>query len=196
MARSRYKIFETDYPYFTTCTVVEWLPLLRTEFAKQTILESLKYQQKEKGLKVFVYTILHNHLHLIISSENIVKNMCQFKSFTARRIIDYYQMEAEHSGAEPRNEDSNNSGYGALLRSREVLRLLSKLNPEYHTDSQHQFWQEGYCPKQIMSMEIFQQKLDYIHFNPVRKGYVQLPEEWKWFSANPNGCIILDQIID
>jgi hypothetical protein len=45
-------------------------------------------------------------------------------------------------------------------------------------------------------MEIFQQKVNYIHLNPVRKGYVDLPEKWKWSSANPDGLIEIDPVED
>lgn len=62
MTRNRYKIFETDYPYHVTCTVVDWLPLLEAYCIKQVIIDSMKYLQKEKGVKIFAYVIMHNHI--------------------------------------------------------------------------------------------------------------------------------------
>lgn len=174
MARNRYKILETEYPYFITCTAIYWLPLFKTVFAKQTIIESLIYLQKEKGLKIFAYTLMHNHIHLIISSKNTKKHIANFKSYTARRIIDYF----------------------IRKNNLTILHELEYANPVYKTDRKYKFWQAGYHPKQIMSLKIFQQKIDYIHLNPVRKGYVDSPEEWQWSSANPDGQIILDPIID
>jgi len=132
----------------------------------------MKYLQKEKGLKIFAYSIMHNHMHMIISSENPVKHIANFKSYTARRIIDYYK----------KNNDTS------------VLGKMESVKPKYKVDRKYKFWQEGYCPKQIMSLDIFQQKIDYIHLNPVRKGYVDSAEEWEWSSANKNGQISLDQI--
>jgi len=73
---------------------------------------------------------------------------------------------------------------------------MEQANPAYKADRKYKFWQEGYCPKQITSHDIFQQKIDYIHLNPVRKGYVDSLDKWQWSSANPNGLIELDEIID
>jgi REP element-mobilizing transposase RayT len=174
MTRNRYKIFETDYPYHVTCTVVDWLPLLEAHCIKQIIIDSLKYLQKEKGVKIFAYVIMPNHLHMIISSGNPEKHVAQFKSFTARKIIDYYKDK----------------------KDRQVLKIMEQANPAYKTDRKYKFWQEGYCPKQITNHDIFQQKIDYIHLNPVRKGFVDSPDKWQWSSAYPNGLIKLDEIID
>jgi len=223
MTRNRYKIFETDFPYLVTCTIVEWLDLLKPEIVKQIIIESLRYLKIESAIKLFAYVIMHNHIHLIISSDNIVKNMCRFKSFTARQIIDYYKGEIniyknEHYRGEPVNEENDRSRAEPRnnyhlnpskcdtgnLRTRlcpavdglEIIKILHNINPEYHISSEHQFWQEGYCPKQIMNFGIFQQKINYIHLNPIRKGYVDSPEEWKWSSANPNGLIEIDPVWD
>jgi hypothetical protein len=45
-------------------------------------------------------------------------------------------------------------------------------------------WQEGYHPQAIYSDEMMQQKIDYIHANPVRKGWVAAPEHWRYSSAH------------
>jgi len=174
VTRNRYKIFETDYPYFVTCTVINWLPLLEPQYAKQTIIDSLKYLQQEKEVKFFAYVIMDNHIHLIISSENPVKHIANLKSFTARKIIDYYKNKNDQK----------------------VLRAMAAASPRYKTDRKYKLWQEGYCPKQIISMDIFQQKIDYIHLNPVRKGYIDEPKNWKWSSACPNRLIEMDPIND
>ena len=181
MTRNRYKIFETYYPYLITCTVVNWLPLLKTEFTKQIIIESLKYLQKEKRLKIFAYTIMHNHLHLIITSENPAKQVAAFKSFTARKIIDYYKKAND---------------YQTLKKLEINVTARSAVTRFAIENRRYRFWQSGYCPKQIMSFDIFQQKIDYIHLNPVRKGYVESLQEWKWSSASPAELIVINQIVD
>ena len=47
----------------------------------------------------------------------------------------------------------------------------------------NKIWQEGYHPIAIKSQEVFNQKLEYIHYNPVKKGFVEKPEDWKYSSA-------------
>ena len=44
-------------------------------------------------------------------------------------------------------------------------------------------WQEGFHPEQIYSESFFKQKLDYMHANPVRAGFVNNPCEWRYSSA-------------
>ncbi|HZY10438.1 MAG TPA: transposase, partial [Bacteroidota bacterium] len=44
-------------------------------------------------------------------------------------------------------------------------------------------WQEGFHPIAIETQEFFHQKLNYLHDNPVRKGYVDQTEHWRYSSA-------------
>ncbi len=45
-------------------------------------------------------------------------------------------------------------------------------------------WQHQFIDRFVRHLLEFRQRLDYMHFNPVRKGYVQRPEEWGWSSFN------------
>jgi hypothetical protein len=54
---------------------------------------------------------------------------------------------------------------------------------DHKKDRQYQFWQEGSHPQQIADERMMQQKIDYIHYNPVRRGYVDKPEDWRYSSA-------------
>ena len=49
MGRIRYQIFETQYPYFLTGTVVNWIPLFGNEEIAGIVLESLNKQPSHKG---------------------------------------------------------------------------------------------------------------------------------------------------
>jgi len=52
-------------------------------------------------------------------------------------------------------------------------------------DGKYQFWMDTNAPKKIENPDFYLQKLNYIHENPVRKGYVARAEHWIWSSANP-----------
>jgi putative transposase len=88
MARSRYKIGEDGYPYFMTCTIVGWLPVFTRPEMVQVIFDSWHFLQNNDRMLVFGYVILENHLHLIASAEDLSKEIGDFKSFCARKIID------------------------------------------------------------------------------------------------------------
>lgn len=96
---------------------------------------------------------MENHIHLIASAANLSKEIGNFKSFTARSIIELLK--------------KNQSNY--LLNQLKFYKLKHKLDQEY------QVWQEGFHPQAILSEEIFRQKLDYIHYSPVRRGYIDDP---------------------
>jgi REP element-mobilizing transposase RayT len=137
------------------------MSLLTPVPVKEIVLQSLQFLQNERSIRLYSYVIMHDHLHLILQSDQIIKNMIRFKSYTARRIIDYYKSR----------------------KQTDILDALHQAKSPNRQDSDYQFWQGGYSPKQIQTMEIFQQKMDYIHLNPVRKGYVSRPEDWFYSSA-------------
>lgn len=45
------------------------------------------------------------------------------------------------------------------------------------------FWEDDFHPEQVHSEEFYHQKLEYMHNNPVKAGYVRSPEDWKYSSA-------------
>ncbi|GAB63256.1 MAG: hypothetical protein DWB56_02980 [Candidatus Jettenia sp.] len=176
--RSRYKHFHDSSPYFITCTTVNWIPIFTTPYMFEIAAESLRFLRSDGLFKLYAYVILENHLHMIAASEELSKNIGRFKSYTARRIID-----------------------SALLGK--ITWLLNQLQEEkksfkrYRT---HQLWQEGFHPQRIQSEAMMRQKIEYIHYNPVRSGYVDDPVSWIYSSArnfinNDNSILELDPII-
>jgi REP element-mobilizing transposase RayT len=140
---------------------MEWLPVFTRPQTVQIILDCWQYQQKEHQLKIYGYVILENHLHFIAQAENLNQCVNSFKSYSARKIIDY-------------------------LQERKVERLLQRLRfskRAHKIDRDYQFWQEGVHAELLFNEIILRQKLDYIHFNPVKRGYVDNPEYWRYSSA-------------
>ncbi len=84
MGRSRYKIYESTYPHFITCTVLHWIPLFTRIESTDIVFNSLKHLQKSDNLKIYSYVILENHLHMIVSSDDLSKTMKKFKSYKKR----------------------------------------------------------------------------------------------------------------
>ncbi|REL32839.1 transposase [Rhodohalobacter sp. SW132] len=161
MPRSRYRIYEAEYPYFITSSVVEGYPIFSFPEAAEILLEALTFLQEKRSTTLFAYVIMENHIHMIVQSDELKNHMKAFKSWTARAIIDCFQ----HIG-----------------RTRQLRKLRYAKNPA-HYDSVHQLWQEGLFPKQIFSDDMMIQKIDYIHKNPVKRGFVNCPEHWNYSSA-------------
>jgi putative transposase len=94
-----------------------------------------------------------------ISRKSVQRNS-RFQTFTARSIIDI--LEENH--------------FVSLLDQFRIFKKAHKIHQEY------QFWEEGSHPKMIMNLEMLNQKLDYIHYNPFQRGYVEDPSHW-WYSS-------------
>lgn len=165
MGRSRYRILEADKPHFLTCTVLEWLPVFTRPDAVQILLDSWVHQREHAGLQLFGYVILENHLHFVAQAPRLDKCLSSFKSFTATRLIRLL----ETQGAE------------------RLLQCLRSAKPAHKHDRQYQFWQEGSHAEMVFSEAMMREKLDYIHYNPVKRGYVEAPEYWRYSSAR-NYC--------
>jgi len=161
MTRSRYTIKETALPHFLTCTVVNWLPLFSDRANAQILLDSLAWLQQENRMRLYGYVIMENHIHLVAGGDELSGALASFKSFTARRLID----RLKEQGAEDR------------------LKQLVFYKEAHKRDREHQVWQEGSHPQAIQGEEMMRQKLDYLHYNPVRRGYVDTPEHWRYSSA-------------
>lgn len=162
MSRTRYKVLTGDTsPYFITVVTVNWLPLFSNPAIAQIIFDSLEFLQSQDRLIIYAYVLMENHLHLIVAAENLAKEMSNFKSYTARQSIDFY------------TEQGNDF----------ILKQLAFHKLPHRTDRDYQFWQEGSHPKQIHSAAMMRQKSEYIHTNPLRRGYVDDPTHWRYSSA-------------
>ena len=161
MGRSRYKIYEPTHPHFVTCTVLHWIPLFTNQESVEIIISSLKHLQQSDNMKIFAYVILENHLHMVISSDDIAKSMKKFKSFTARALLLLLQKNGVNT----------------------ILEQLAFYKKAHKTQTEYQVWQEGMQPKLISSEQMMLEKINYIHNNPLKRGYVDEASHWRYSSA-------------
>ncbi|MBM3289182.1 MAG: hypothetical protein FJY92_03440 [Candidatus Hydrogenedentes bacterium] len=85
--RSRYRIADPDGLYFLTCTIVDWLPVFQSRPYFDIITHSLAFCRANKGMRVYAYVIMENHLHLVAGAPDLSGVMRAFKGFTAREIV-------------------------------------------------------------------------------------------------------------
>jgi len=169
-----------EYIYFITSTIVEWIPLFISHRYCDIIIEGLRYCRHHKGLRLHAYVIMPNHIHLIASTEPIIRLAAiirDFKRYTSRAITRQLQDDGR----------------------RYLLRLLHDQSRTSRDNGDFKVWRNGYYPIGIRSDWFFRQKLDYIHLNPVRKGFVRRPEDWQYSSARdyiigPSGILELDML--
>ncbi len=160
-----YQLDNPAEPYFLTLTVVDWVDIFSRKIYRDIMLDSLSYCRAEKGLQVWGYMVMTNHVHCILRAKNgnlpdILRDM---KRHTASKII-----KAIASDTESRSD-------WMLKRFEFAARKNSR-------DSFYQFWQQNNHAEIINTHEFFCQKLNYIHQNPVRAGWVDKPEDWLYGS--------------
>ena len=107
-----------------------------------------------------------NHIHLIISSPDVAGFLRDFKKYISKKLIENIKE------FEPN--------------------VLSLFQIE---ENRYRFWKEDNQPKLIENERFAIQKINYIHNNPVVKGYVELPEYWRWSSANMHSEIKVMDIL-
>ncbi|HEY8935521.1 MAG TPA: transposase [Cyclobacteriaceae bacterium] len=164
----KYKIRNQDCPYFITFAVEEWVDVFTRQYYKDIIVNSLKHCQQNKGLIIYAWCLMTNHIHLIVGRKgenNIEEIVRDFKKYTSVHIC--------------RAIESND----AESRKHWLLRLFKSaaLNSTKHI--KYKFWQNEYHPVELFSNEMVDQKLEYVHDNPVKEGIVDKPEDYLYSSA-------------
>jgi putative transposase len=134
---------------------------------RDIVLESIRYCQKEKGLRLHSWCIMSNHLHLIISAKenNLSDILRDFKKFTSKQLIKAITENKQES------------------RREWMLEIFSKQGAKNSRNSEYQFWRQDNQPMELTSGHFTFQKMNYVHQNPVAAGIVEKPEDYLYSSA-------------
>jgi REP element-mobilizing transposase RayT len=159
----RYRIHPEAAVYYLTYSVVDWLPVFVSEATCKIITESLTYCHRQKQLRVNAYVIMPTHLHLIVfdadlDTERLQRTLADLRKFTGRQLSDHSSQHGPKC-------------FPAALRDQAVA------------DRERRFWQPSRHPEAIQGEPFWQQKLNYLHDNPCRKGLVRSPDHWRFSSA-------------
>jgi Transposase and inactivated derivatives len=161
-----YQIKQQDALHYVTLQIVYWVDIFTRRNYRDIIIESLRYCQQSKGLEIYSFVIMSNHVHLVIRSEtgDLSGTLRDLKKYTSKRIIEAIETETES-------------------RKDWMLRLFSHAAKRQNKKGDYQLWTHENHAIQLYSNEVIQQKVDYIHLNPVRNGIVERPEEYLYSSA-------------
>jgi putative transposase len=123
----------------------------------------LHYCINIKNLRIHSYVIMPNHIHLIVfdsicDNNRLGKTLTEFRKFTGKKLANFIDNNLAES-------------LSLAIRSKAL------------TDRIRQVWRPGWHAEGLVSEAFLHQKMDYIHQNPVRKGYVKYPEHWIHSSA-------------
>ena len=149
--------YAQEWPQFFTATIQNWKPLLKQDTYKNIIINTLRFLVNEGKLSVNGFIIMSNHIHIIWQSKgrnDMQKIQTSFMKHTSKEF-------------KKQLEKDNN------IKDYEVNSIDRKYN----------FWQRDSLNIELFTATVFNQKLNYIHYNPVKAGLCNLPEEYHFSSA-------------
>jgi putative transposase len=149
--------------HFITITVIDWINIFTKPVYFDVINESFKYCQEHKGLLLFEYVIMTNHIHIIAQAKEgfkLSQFVSDFKKFTSDEIEKWL-------------EKDNRKWILPLLRASKSKKKGYKM----------QIWQRENEPMTVESEKYYDKWANYIWHNPVKEEYVKYAEEWEQGSA-------------
>ena len=167
----KYKFGESTGAYFISFATVYWIDVFTRDMYFSVITASLDYCRKNKGMEIYGYCIMPSHIHLIFRSSlgDPSGLMRDFKGFTSRKMLKIITENPQES------------------RKEWLLWMFEKAGKKNSNVEKSQFWEQNNQPIEIWSLKVFEQKLNYIHNNPVETGFVTDPIDWKYSSARNYG---------
>ncbi len=169
MSGDRYLISDQNSMYFITFTVIDWVDVFSRKDYKLELVNSMNYCIKEKGLLVYGWVIMSNHVHVIWQAKEgyqlsgIIRD---FKKFTAKRILHMIE-------------------YGGESRKVWFLKKFEYAGKRLNRISKYKFWKDDNHAIYLNDHDtkMIDQKLEYIHNNPVKAMLVYNAEDYMFSSA-------------
>ena len=163
----KYKFHNKEGVYFVSFATVYWLDIFVSEVYCNTVVESLDYCRKNKGFEIYCWCIMPSHIHLIIRAKDNNPEIVlgKFKEHTSKLLTKQIAENAEES------------------RKEWLLWMMKRAASKSSNFANSQFWQHHNKPIELWTPEVTEQKVNYIHNNPVVSGFVREPSDWKYGSA-------------
>jgi putative transposase len=167
MSEGGYKIRNKEGIHFITFAIVAWVDVFTRKDYRDILINSLKHCQTERGLIIYSWCIMSNHVHLVVSARqhDTSEILRDFKKFTAKAIIKAIEVNTGES------------------RKEWMLAIFKREGEQNSRNSAYQFWRQDNQPKELFSASFIREKLNYIHNNPVEAGIVIKAEEYLYSSA-------------
>lgn len=163
-------------------TIVGWVDVFSRKEQRDALIESISYCINHKGLNIYAYCVMTNHIHLIANCDEpyqLKDTIRDLKKYTSKKIISIIK-------------HSNESRKEWML---EIFREAGESSPK---NQECKVWQSGNHAIELYSEKFTWVKVNYIHQNPVKAGFVRNAEDWQYSSAS-NYCelekVVLKEVI-
>lgn len=147
--------------YFWTDTIKDWNRLLLSDVCKNIIIECWQNLVSRNKIRIYAFVIMPNHIHVVwemIDMNGKEKPHASFNKYSAHQFLEYLR----------------------------TTTIPIKRYQEATTERKHRFWQRDALAVLLRSKETAEQKIDYIHLNPLQSHWnlVIKPEDYRWSSAS------------
>ena len=181
---TKYRFGDVSIPHFITFATVNWIDVFSRECYKQIVVESLKFCIAEKGLNLHAWVIMSNHVHLIATAREgfeLVDIIRDLKKYTSKMIIAEIETNVRES------------------RKNWMIWMFKRAGGKNSNNKVYQFWQQDNHPIELSTNIMIEQRLNYLHENPVAAGMVTEAQYYKYSSATDyyeegNGLIPIELI--
>ncbi|CAG5084048.1 REP-associated tyrosine transposase [Parvicella tangerina] len=163
-----WRVYNQNGLHFVSFAVVGWIDVFTRASYKEILIDSFKYCQEHKGLELYSWCIMSNHVHFIGKAKegfelsNILRD---FKRHTSKQVIKAIQENPQES------------------RKEWMLSIFKKSGEHNSNNTTYQFWRQDNKPIELYKAETIDIKMNYIHNNPVEDGYVEKAEDYLYSSA-------------
>lgn len=163
----KYKFKNTEGLYFISFATVYWIDVFVRDHYCWELMSSFDYCRKNKGMEIYTWCIMPSHVHLIFRAKennpsDLIRDLKTYSSKKIKELIDDNPQES---------------------RKEWIIWMMERAASKNSNVKSKQFWQQHNKPIELWSAKVIDQKVDYIHQNPVEAGFVSEPEHWKYSSA-------------
>jgi REP element-mobilizing transposase RayT len=171
-----YKISDKEGLYYLTFQIVAWVDIFTRKVYRDIVIDSLQYCQKYKGLEIFAFVIMSNHIHLLARSQtgNLSGTIRDFKNYTSKKFVEILGDKQESR--------------------RDWMKVVFEYHGKFKKNQTFQIWTHENHAEHIYSQKFIEQKIEYIHNNPVKAGLVEKPEHYLYSSAR--NYVDMESVID
>ncbi|WP_175517492.1 REP-associated tyrosine transposase [Planctomicrobium piriforme] len=161
--KKRRAINEPGHAHFLTFSCWKRWPLLNRDRSRQWVIDALNQARLEQQMAIWAYVIMPEHLHLLIAP--------QPREYEMRVLLAAVKSPVSRKAK-------------AFLVETGNTEWLTRLTTHHGDRTVFRFWQPGGgYDENLWNARPIREVIDYIHANPVRRGLVERPTDWKWSSA-------------
>src|ERR1035437_392267 len=180
MPRGLRRFHESGQSHFITFSCHRRQPKFVNAAVYDLFPPCLEDMRRRFDLRVYGYVVMPEHVHLLLSEpehDTLAAAIHYLKLSFAKRV-----RSRRVTQVSVQKKDAN---LGHRVSRKKDANLGHRVSPKADADLEHQlgsFWQKRYYDRNVRDAREFMVKLRYLHRNPVKRGLVKEPGDWKWSS--------------